>query len=109
MRVMAPVPGQPEELSENARLLSLIYDHTSDPVYLVRIEEGDVYRFVSVNESFVRVTGYRVEQVIDAPMEYVIPRANVALVRSQYERAIVSRAPVLYEEKAELPAGTRYA
>ena len=101
--------GQPEELRTNARLLSLIYDSTSDPVYLVRIEGGGQYRFVSVNESFLRVTGYPVGQVIGAPMEYVVPGPNVALVRSQYERAIAARQPILYEEKAELPAGTRYA
>jgi signal transduction histidine kinase len=38
-----------------------------------------------------------------------VPSANVELVRSQYERAIVGRHPITYEEKAELPAGTRYA
>jgi PAS domain S-box-containing protein len=105
----ASAEGQPEELRTNARLLSLIYDRTSDPVYLVCVEGGGRYRFVSVNESFLRVSGYRVDQVVNAPMERVVPRANVGLVRSQYERAIATRQPVVYEEKAELPAGTRYA
>jgi len=100
--------GQPEELRTNTRLLSLIYDSTSDPVYLVRVEHGE-YRFVSVNESFLRVTGYQVGRVVNAPMECVVPSANVVLVRSQYERAIAARRPILYEERAELPAGRRYA
>jgi PAS domain S-box-containing protein len=99
----------PEQLRTNARLLSLIYDSTSDPVYLVRIEDDGQFRFVSVNESFLRVTGYRVDQVLGQPMERVIPSANVSLVRGQYERVIAAREPILYEEKAELPAGTRYA
>lgn len=101
--------GRLEELRTNARLLSLIYDHTSDPVYLVCIEGEGRYRFVSVNESFLRVSGYQVHQVVNAPMERVVPSANVGLVRSQYERAIATRQNVTYEEKAELPAGTRYA
>jgi PAS domain S-box-containing protein len=105
----ATAASGPEELRTNARLLSLIYDSTSDPVYLVRIEEGGRYRFVSVNETFLRVSGYDASQVVGAPMERVVPEGNVGLVRSQYERAIATRRPAVYEEKAELPAGTRYA
>lgn len=46
---------------------------------------------------------------MNAPFDRVVPSANVALVRSQYERAIETRQAITYEEKAELPAGTRYA
>jgi PAS domain S-box-containing protein len=105
----ASAVGQPGDLRTNARLLSLIYDSTSDPVYLVSVEGDGRYRFVSVNQSFLRVSGYEVGQVVDAPMERVVPSANVGLVRSQYERAIATRQPVIYEEEAELPAGKRYA
>ena len=103
------VPEQPEDLRTNARLLSLIYDHTSDPVYLVAVEGEARYRFVSVNERFLRVSGYQAAQVVNAPVERVVPLANVELVRSQYAQAIATRQPVTYEEKAELPAGTRFA
>jgi PAS domain S-box-containing protein len=102
-------PEQPEDVRTNARLLSLIYDHTSDPVYLVAVEGDEHYRFVSVNEAFLRVSGYQVDQVVNAPMERVVPPANVDLVRAQYRQTIATRQPVTYEERAELPAGTRYA
>lgn len=101
--------GPAADLHANARLLSLIYENTSDPVYLVALRGGGRYEVVSVNPSFLRVSGYRAEQVLNAPMERVVPAANVALVRSQYERAIATRQSVVYEERAELPAGTRYA
>lgn len=109
MKDDASAGSQQEELRTNARLLELIYDNTSDPVYLARVEPGGQYRFISVNEAFLRVSGYQVDEVVNAPMERVVPSANVGLVRSQYERAIAARQPVVYEEKAELPAGTRYA
>ena len=96
-------------LHANARLLSLIYENTSDPVYLVAVQGGGRYEFVSVNPSFLRVSGYREDQVVHAPMERVVPAANVPLVRAQYERTIARREPVVYEEHAELPAGTRHA
>lgn len=101
--------GDAGDLHASARLLSLIYENTSDPVYLVAVKEDGAYEFVSVNPSFLRVSGYREDQVLHAPMERVVPAANVALVRSQYERAIATRQPVVYEERAELPAGTRHA
>lgn len=104
-----PTAGAAGVLHANARLLWLIYENTSDPVYLVAVQGGGGYRFVSVNPSFLRVSGYREDQVLYAPMERVVPAANVALVRSQYERAIATRRPVVYEERAELPAGTRHA
>jgi PAS domain S-box-containing protein len=96
-------------LHASARLLSLIYENTSDPVYLVAVQDGGRYEFVAVNPSFLYVSGYREDQVLGAPMERVVPAANVPLVRSQYERAIARREPVVYEEHAELPAGTRHA
>lgn len=99
----------PEVLRTNARLLPLIYDRLSDPVYLVAVEGDGRYRFVSVNEAFLRVSGYEAAQVVNAPMDVVVPPANVQLVRSQYEQAIATRQPVTYEERAELPAGTRFA
>ena len=39
----------------------------------------------------------------------MVSAANGALVRSQYELAIAERQAIVYEEKAELPDGTRYA
>jgi PAS domain S-box-containing protein len=97
------------DLRTNARLLSLIYDHTSDPVYLVAVKDEDQFEFVSVNQAFLQVSGYRADQVVSAPMERVVPPANVPLVRAQYQRAIATRQPVVYEEEARLPAGTRHA
>jgi PAS domain S-box-containing protein len=101
--------NHPEDLRRSAPLLALIYDHTSDPVYLVRVEGHGHYRFITVNDSFLNVSGYRPSQVIGAPMEAVVPPSNVGLVRGQYERAISERHAVVYEEEAELPAGVRYA
>jgi PAS domain S-box-containing protein len=98
-----------EELRTNPRLLSLIYDNTADSVYLVRVEVGGLYRLVSMNERFLRTTGYRVDQAINAPMESVVPAANVEDMRARLEQVIATREPLTFEAKVELPAGTRYA
>jgi PAS domain S-box-containing protein len=94
--------GHIEELRTNARLLSLIYDHASDPVYLVRVEPDGRYRFVSANEAFLRATGHQAGEVVGALMERVLPNDDV---RRQVERAIDEREPIVYEESA----GERFA
>jgi two-component system CheB/CheR fusion protein len=97
-----------ETVRASENMLSLIYDNSPDSLYLVKIEPGEQFRFVSVNETFLRVRGYRREQVDNAPMEKVISAANVSLVRSKYKQVRESRQPVIYEETAQLPSGLKY-
>jgi PAS domain S-box-containing protein len=99
---------QAAALAESERQLSLIYHHTSDCLYLARVEPGERYTFLSVNETFLKVSGYIREQVVGRPMEEVVPAANHDLVRGKYREAIATRRPVVYVEAADLPAGRRY-
>jgi PAS domain S-box-containing protein len=99
-----------EEASrESARLLSLVYDHVSDCIYLLRVDGDDRYTFVSVNRVFSAVSGFAPTQVIGQPMEAVVPTANHELVRSKYRAVIAGRQSVVYTETADLPAGRRHA
>ena len=96
-------------LREKDRLLTLVYENTSDCLYLVAVEPGGVYRFLTVNESFLRVSGYGIDQVVGRPMEEIVPPSNHGLVRGKYQEAIATRRSVVYFETAELPAGRRHA
>jgi PAS domain S-box-containing protein len=95
-------------LRESEQQLALIYNNTSDCLYLVRVEPGDRYRFLSVNETFLRVSGYAADQVVGRVMEEVVPPANHGLVRAKYQEVIDTRRPLVYVEAADLPAGRRY-
>src|SRR6516225_1289269 len=90
-------PGLTESaLHGSERLLSLVYQNTSDCLYLVAVEPGERYRFLTVNDTFLRVSGYARSEVISRPMEEVVPAANHSLVRSKYREAIEARRPVVY-------------
>jgi len=97
------------ELSKKERLLSLVYEHTSDGLYLANVEPNGVCRFLTINDSFLRLSGYTRDQVVGRSMEEIVPRENHELVRSKYLEAIATRKPVTYSETANLPAGTRHA
>jgi PAS domain S-box-containing protein len=94
--------------SADARILSLIYEHTSDAVCLVRVEPGEVYRVVLANESLFRLSGFERAQVIGAPLERFTPESVIPNLRSDIRSAIASRQTVTYERSGMLPVGPRY-
>ncbi|HVT34865.1 MAG TPA: PAS domain S-box protein, partial [Nevskiaceae bacterium] len=98
-----------DALRASERMLSLIYENSRDALYLAQVESAERYVLVSANQAFLKVSGYRRDQVIGRPMEEVMPSlSNHAKVRAQYQRAIEARRAIVYEEIADLPAGQKY-
>jgi PAS domain S-box-containing protein len=95
-------------LQDRERMLKLIYDNSSDSLFLAQIEPEDRFRFVSVNEPFLRARGLEREAVQGQLMEAGVPAANQALLREHFNQAITTRRAVVYEDVAELPAGRRH-
>jgi PAS domain S-box-containing protein len=95
-------------LQESEGMLKLIYDGSSDAIYLAKIEPPDRFRFISVNKTFLTVSGYSREQAEGRLMEDIVPPASHTLVRAKYREAIESRGPVVYQEVADLPAGRKH-
>jgi PAS domain S-box-containing protein len=95
-------------LQERERMLKLIYDNSSDSLFLVQIEPEDQFRFVSVNEPFLRVRGLDREAVQGRRMENSVSAANQALLRVKFQEAVSTRRAVVYEDVAELPGGRRH-
>jgi PAS domain S-box-containing protein len=98
-----------EALRRSEQQLGLIYDSVSDIIFLLCIEPGDRYRFVSVNNAFLQATGLRSDQVIDRYADEIIPPATQHLVFGNYKKAIQEGVPVTWEEVSEYPAGEKIA
>jgi PAS domain S-box-containing protein len=95
-------------LREQQQMLELIYDHSSDGLYLIHIESDEHYRFVSVNETFLNMTGYERAHTEGSLLEEILPAANQPLLRGKILEAITSGGPVVYTETTDVPAGRRY-
>jgi PAS domain S-box-containing protein len=93
-------------LEESRQHLSLVYDHSADVLYQLRVESVG-YRFVSVNPAFAAATGLSAEDVNGRLVQDVIPEPSRSLVLSKYAQAIRSRATVRWEEVTEYPSGVR--
>ena len=94
-----------EEIELNEKHLSLIYDTLSDAIYLLAVEPDDCFRFVSVNQAFLAVTGLSREQVVGKRIEQVLPKTAHALVISKYKEAISENKTVFWEEVSTYPTG----
>jgi PAS domain S-box-containing protein len=98
-----------EEIMEaSERRLSLIFDTVSDVIFLLSVEPEACYRFVSVNSTFMAVTGSTRDQVIGKRIEEVLPETAHALVLGKYKQAILENKTVRWEEVSAYPTGTLY-
>src|ERR1043166_8909484 len=86
--------------------LAMIFQGVSDCLFLVGVEAGG-YRFICVNNSFLKVTGLTREQVEGKRIEEVLPEASLALGKKKYQEAIDERKTVSWEETVSYPAGRR--
>ncbi|MFO0575140.1 MAG: PAS domain S-box protein [Polyangia bacterium] len=101
-----------EALRASERQLSMIYESVADCLFVLAVEEtpgggGEGFRFDSINEAFLRTTGFRREQVLGKRVEDVLPQSSHALVVSKYREALRAGRTVRWEEVADMPAGRR--
>jgi PAS domain S-box-containing protein len=93
------------QLSEQR--LSLIYDSVIDVLYYIRVEPDDCFRFLSINQAFLKATGLTRDQIVGKRIEEVIPETSVRLVLDNYKKAIEEKRIVRWEEISVFPAGEK--
>ncbi len=97
-----------EELRVRERQLSYIYSNISEVIYYLSVEEDERFRFLSVNQAFLDVTGLPEDQVVGKYVDEVIPEPSLTLVLTKYRQAIRDDETVKWEEVTDYPAGTKY-
>src|SRR6185437_854738 len=69
-----------EKLEEQDRQLSTIYSSVSDALFLLSVESADRYRFLTVNRTFLQLTGLKPSDVLGKYVHEVIPKASLPAV-----------------------------
>ncbi len=92
-------------LRESEQRLSLIYQATSDLIFLMEVEENDRFRCVSVNNAYLQRTGLGEDQLLGRYIEDILPPEAARFVIGKYREALHAGAPIVYEESVSLPAG----
>jgi two-component system, cell cycle sensor histidine kinase and response regulator CckA len=96
-----------EVIRHRERQLSTIYESVVEALFLLAVEPGEQYRFVTVNATLLRMTGLKAEQVVGKFVHQVIPEPSLSLVLTKYRQAISERTIVRWEETTTFPAGTK--
>ena len=73
--------------------------------FFFEVEDNQSYRFTSVNQSFVKVTGIPINAIIAKDHE-VIPEPSLSMVLGKYREAIETKNLVHWEETTNYPNGT---
>jgi PAS domain S-box-containing protein len=97
-----------EALQQSEQRLSTVFNSAIDPMWLIRVEGPDQYRFETINIAFTNVTGWRPDEVQGQPMENIIPPPSHNLVRQKYAEAIRTGHIVDYVEESAHPSGIKY-
>lgn len=92
----------------NEHQLSLAFNSAIDPMWLVRVEGPNAFRFETINTAFTKVTGWTPEQVEGQPIEKILPESSHELVRGKYNEALESGKIIDYVEEALHPSGVKY-
>jgi PAS domain S-box-containing protein len=96
-----------EALTFNEQQLNLIYNSSSDILYLLSVEQNEKFKFISINDAFKKATGLTSEQIIDKYVEEVVPYPSSQLVREKYKYAIEIKDTVQWEEVTSYPTGIK--
>jgi PAS domain S-box-containing protein len=97
-----------KELQDKESQLSLIYRSMSEALFFLSAEQDNRYRFISVNQAFLDITGLTSEQIIGRYVHEVIPEPSLTLVLEKYNQAILENTTVTWEEITVYPSGKKY-
>ena len=96
-----------EALTFSEQQLNLIYNSSTDILYLIAVEKNEKFKFISINNAFKKATGLSSGQIIDQYVEDVIPYPSSQLVLAKYREAIATKTTIYWEEVTPYPAGIK--
>jgi PAS domain S-box-containing protein len=95
-----------KKLFEKEQQLSTIFNTVGDVIYHLSVEPDEKYRFISVNQPFLDVTGFNQEQVVGQMVHEVIPEPSLKTVLEKYKNAIDENRIIRWELTSDYPEGS---
>lgn len=92
-------------LIEKQKQLSSIYDTVGDSIFVLSVEKESRYKFVSINKAFETTTGLAYTMVVGKYVDEIVPHDALNSVLEKYNKAILDKKIVRWEEVSNNPAG----
>ncbi|NGQ96569.1 GGDEF domain-containing protein [Brevibacillus sp. SYP-B805] len=87
-------------IQEYGHVLSCFFDHISDMIFLMAVENGDTFRYVMMNPAAMRVAGLS-EEAYGRSITEVYTGKKGQLLNSIYQQAVASGKPLSYIDEEE--------
>lgn len=89
-------------------LFRACFQHSPDAIALLRADAGfQNFTYLAVNDSFLRDTGYALNELIGNPIGSRIPEPQAQVLMSHFIRCHQQKAPVEFEHQFNTPTGQR--
>jgi len=105
-RDITEIENSRETIAEREKQLSSIYDTVGNVIFLLEITQDHFFRFLSVNQAFITITGIPAEAIVGKNINDVIPEPSLTLVLGNYAKAITTKSIIRWEETTQYPTGT---
>ena len=93
------------ELQKSNEWANLVFNNTTDLMFLMAVEPNHVFRCVKVNPAYCSLTGLAADQVIGKTITEILPEVPAVYAVDQYDKAIKLGRTIIYEEVLYLPVG----
>ncbi len=87
----------------NERQLDLIYNTVIESIFMISIDANYRYKFVSVNDAFLKTTVVTRDEVIGRYVDELIPSPYLETTLKNYDTARLTKKPVTWEERWSNP------
>lgn len=85
--------------------LDLIHDNTNDLIFLVNVDDTDTFRYLSVNNSYQKVTGRTPEEIIGKTIGSLWDDENRKFVISKFKEVVKTKKMVTYQMEVDSKNG----
>ena len=96
-----------EKIQMSESQLSLIYSNVFDAIYYIGVEPNDCFRFLSVNQTFLNLTGLQENQIVNKLVHDIIPEPSLSIVVENYKKSIKEKRTIHWEEMSIYPTGRK--
>ncbi|MFH6769055.1 sigma 54-interacting transcriptional regulator [Gaetbulibacter aquiaggeris] len=94
---------------QKERELNIIYETLIQPIFILKVEETNQFKFISVNNSFLNILNISEKEIINKSINDIVPELSLSLVLGKYKDAIQSKKTIQWEETIPYKTGVKTA
>ncbi|MCW5981375.1 MAG: PAS domain S-box protein [Bryobacteraceae bacterium] len=94
-------------LMESNNRYQALFQNAVDPIFIVDVEPGPVFRMKEVNPAFERTLGVPASLVVGRTPDEIWPPEHAAFIKRPHLECLEADGPIALEETLDLPVGRR--